>query len=136
MKRTIALFALLFTFALGSALAADTPTPAPATPAPKAAKPTKKAAAPKAVKDVWVCPMGDYKGAKTADGKCPNCKMDLVKVKDKTGGKKAGASDKGAKPSSAAPAAKKMVWTCPMCGGSYVKAGKCPDCGMDLVLKK
>ena len=136
MKRTMALLALLFTFGLGSALAADASTPVPATPAPKAAKPAKKAASPKAVKEVWVCPMGDYKGPRTADGKCPNCKMDLVKVKEKTGGKKAGTRDKGPKPSTAAPEAKKTVWTCPMCGGSYGKAGKCPDCGMDLVLKK
>ncbi|MHB8261337.1 MAG: heavy metal-binding domain-containing protein [Bacteroidia bacterium] len=26
-------------------------------------------------------------------------------------------------------------YTCPMCGGSYDKAGKCPKCGMDLTLK-
>lgn len=32
-----------------------------------------------AANSVWVCPMGDYTGAKTADGKCPKCGMELVK---------------------------------------------------------
>ncbi len=30
---------------------------------------------------VWVCPMGDYSGPKTANGKCPKCGMDLVEKK-------------------------------------------------------
>lgn len=46
-----------------------------ATPAMKAKKKKKK----QAMKTVWECPMGDYSGPKTADGKCPNCHMDLVK---------------------------------------------------------
>ena len=43
-------------------------------------KKTVKAKAAK-VKYVWVCPMGDYSGPRTKDGKCPNCQMDLVKQK-------------------------------------------------------
>ena len=50
---------------------------APGTPVVKAKKAKKKAKKP-AAQEVWVCPMGDYSGPKTADGKCPNCKMDLV----------------------------------------------------------
>ena len=46
----------------------------------KKAKKAKKAAS-KAAKSVWVCPMGDYSGAKTKDGKCPTCGMDLVEKK-------------------------------------------------------
>jgi hypothetical protein len=76
--------------------------------------------------------MGDYSGPKTKDGKCPKCGMDLVKKK--------AAPAKKVKP--AAPAtksqtsdAKKEVWTCSMCGGSFDKPGHCPECGMDLVKK-
>ena len=132
MKKTIALLALLSTLTLGAALAADMATPGP-TPAPKAAKAAKKSKAKPASKETWACPMGDYKGPKTADGKCPNCKMDLLKLQEKKGGDKAGPKVQGSK--SAASKAEKMVWTCPMCGGSYDKPGKCPDCGMDLVKK-
>ena len=32
-------------------------------------------------KYVWVCPMGDYTGPRTKDGKCPSCHMELVKQK-------------------------------------------------------
>lgn len=46
-----------------------------------AAKVKKAKKSKKAAKEVWVCPMGDYKGPKTADGKCPTCGMDLVKEK-------------------------------------------------------
>jgi hypothetical protein len=45
------------------------------------AKKAKKKAAVKKVQAVWVCPMGDYSGPKTADGKCPKCGMDLVEKK-------------------------------------------------------
>ena len=41
-------------------------------------KKAKKKAVKPAAQEVWVCPMGDYSGPKTTDGKCPNCKMDLV----------------------------------------------------------
>lgn len=44
------------------------------------AKKAKKAVK-KTAKAVWVCPMGDYSGPKTADGKCPKCGMDLVEQK-------------------------------------------------------
>ncbi|OGR91376.1 MAG: hypothetical protein A2V88_16845 [Elusimicrobia bacterium RBG_16_66_12] len=30
---------------------------------------------------VFVCPMGDYSGPKTADGRCPKCGMNLVEKK-------------------------------------------------------
>lgn len=133
MKRTIALFALLFTFAMGVALAEEASAPV-STPAPKASKPAKKAKAKPAAKEVWVCPMGDYKGPKTADGKCPNCKMDLEKFRSK----KDKAKVKEGAPKAAAPASEgtKIAWTCPMCGGHFDKAGKCPECGMDLIQKK
>jgi rubrerythrin len=61
----------------GTTAAVSQPT-AVSTPAAKGKK-TKKPK--KTAKEVWVCPMGDYKGPKTADGKCPNCGMDLVKQK-------------------------------------------------------
>jgi uncharacterized paraquat-inducible protein A len=53
-----------------------TPMTTPTAKAKKAKKSKKK-------KDqtVWVCPMGDYSGPKTADGKCPKCGMDLVEKK-------------------------------------------------------
>ena len=35
----------------------------------------------KAAAKTWVCPMGDYSGPKTADGKCPKCGMDLMEKK-------------------------------------------------------
>jgi len=57
-----------------STIASSTPM---ATPVVKVK--TKKKAKKQAMKTVWVCPMGDYSGPKTNDGKCPNCKMDLVK---------------------------------------------------------
>jgi rubrerythrin len=44
-----------------------------ATPVMKSKKKMRK----KAMKTVWVCPMGDYTGDQP--GKCPNCQMDLVK---------------------------------------------------------
>ena len=47
----------------------------------KVKKAKKKAVAKKKVEAVWVCPMGDYSGPKTADGKCPKCGMDLVEKK-------------------------------------------------------
>ncbi len=47
----------------------------------KVKKAKKKAAVKKMEKAVWVCPMGDYSGPKTADGKCPKCGMDLVEKK-------------------------------------------------------
>ena len=128
MKRMIALLVLLFTLVVGNIALADgtagsTPTPV-----------HSKAKAKKADKGIWICPMGDYKGPKTADGKCPTCKMDLEKFVPK---KDKGAAKEGAsKPSAAAPEAQRVAWTCPMCGGSYDKAGKCPDCGMALVPKK
>jgi hypothetical protein len=50
-----------------------------ATPAAKAKK--SKKSKKKMVQSVWVCPMGDYSGPKTADGKCPKCGMDLVEKK-------------------------------------------------------
>ncbi|HTC19821.1 MAG TPA: heavy metal-binding domain-containing protein [bacterium] len=53
-----------------------TPVTTPIAKVKKNKKPKKKA-----VQAVWVCPMGDYSGPKTADGKCPKCGMDLVEKK-------------------------------------------------------
>jgi hypothetical protein len=39
--------------------------------------PVKKAAAPAA--EVYACPMGDYEGPMTKDGRCPKCGMQLQK---------------------------------------------------------
>jgi hypothetical protein len=62
----------------------STPTTS-STPMPKQkVKKTKKKAAKKTdaqTQAVWVCPMGDYSGPKTKDGKCPKCGMDLVEKK-------------------------------------------------------
>ncbi len=72
---------------MGNAQGMSTPAAntAPAsTSAPKATakvKKSKKKAAKPAAQSVWVCPMGDYSGPKTADGKCPKCGMDLVQKK-------------------------------------------------------
>jgi rubrerythrin len=52
------------------------------TPAPKAKTKKAKVSKKKEVKETWVCPMGDYSGPKTADGKCPKCGMDLEKKSD------------------------------------------------------
>lgn len=46
------------------------------------AKMEKKEAAvekAKVVKEIWACPMGDYRGEKTKDDKCPKCGMKLSK---------------------------------------------------------
>lgn len=42
---------------------------------------TSKAPASTTAQSTWVCPMGDYSGPKTANGKCPKCGMDLVEKK-------------------------------------------------------
>jgi len=55
-----------------------------ATPTMKAkvkVKKAKKKPSKVAAQAVWVCPMGDYSGPKTADGKCPKCGMDLTEKK-------------------------------------------------------
>lgn len=44
-----------------------------------AAEQKPAARAPEASQEVYVCPMGDYRGPKTADGKCPKCGMDLLR---------------------------------------------------------
>ena len=68
--------------------------------------------------DVYVCPMhSDVKSDKP--GKCPKCKMDLVKQEP--------AKSRNAK----------VVYSCPM--HSEVKSdksGKCPKCKMALVQEK
>ena len=86
----------------------------------------------KSTKEVWVCPMGDYSGPKTADGKCPKCGMDLVKTETNPAvqPRPTPASKSQAK------AAAKTVWVCPMGDYTSDKPGKCPNCGMDLVEKK
>jgi hypothetical protein len=56
-------------------------TPATKPPTKAKVKKAKKKAAKEAVQAVWSCPMGDYSGPKTADGKCPKCGMDLVEKK-------------------------------------------------------
>jgi hypothetical protein len=67
--------------AAGTTPSVSQPTAA-TTPAVKAKKAKKaKKAAKKEAKAIWVCPMGDYSGPKTADGKCPKCGMDLVEQK-------------------------------------------------------
>lgn len=136
MRKMTWLLAMVFAVGLFSKVVfADEGAPGmAATPVAPVKQVHKKTKAKKTSAEVWVCPMGDYKGPKTADGKCPTCKMDLEKFVPK---KDKGAVKEGAaKPSAAAPEAQRVAWTCPMCGGSYDKAGKCPDCGMALVPKK
>jgi len=68
--------------------------------------------------DVYVCPM--HKDV-TSDkpGKCPKCKMNLVKKE------------------TAKPAVMKATYTCPMHPDvKSDKPGKCPKCKMALVLEK
>jgi len=84
-------------------------------------------------KEVWACPMGDYTGPKTKDGKCPTCGMDLVK-QEKAPVKKDEKKEE-TKPS-AQTKTQKTVWVCPMGDFTGDKPGKCPNCGMDLVEKK
>ena len=107
---------------------------AQATPAAKAKKVKKHKKAGKEAKDTWICPMGDYSGSKTADGKCPKCGMDLVK-QQKAPASKDGDKKPESKPSTKADS-KKTVWVCPMGDYSSDKPGKCPNCGVDLVEKK
>lgn len=72
-----------------------------------------KAHEAKGKKALWVCPMGDYEGPMTKDGRCPNCGMKLKKAKR---------------------AMKAATYVCPM--GDYkgpkTKDGRCPECGMKL----
>ena len=42
---------------------------------------TSQVSSSTAAQSTWVCPMGDYSGPKTANGKCPKCGMDLVEKK-------------------------------------------------------
>ena len=78
----------LFILSIGSAWADEAvtankdtsmtaPAPAAAMPVATPGRKAKKKMKKKAMKTVWVCPMGDYTGDKP--GKCPNCQMDLVK---------------------------------------------------------
>lgn len=68
--------------------------------------------------DVYVCPMHSDVTSDKA-GKCPKCKMDLVKRETKK------------------PAAMKAQYTCPMHPEvTSDKPGKCPKCKMTLVLDK
>lgn len=105
-----------------------------ATPTAKTKKAKKIRKTAKEAKDNWVCPMGDYSGSKTADGKCPKCGMDLVK-QEKAPASKDEPKKPESKPSTKADS-KKTVWVCPMGDYSSDKPGKCPNCGMDLVEKK
>ncbi len=123
---------------LAAVAVAEEPAATPAASQPvvkvhQAVKSTKKnKKSKKKSKEVWACPMGDYVGAKTADGKCPQCGMDLVREKEPV--KKEEGKEK-AKPSAKADS-KKIVWVCPMGDYSSDKPGKCPNCAMDLVEKK
>ncbi len=66
-----------------SGMAMSTPASSqPTVQATRAVQPkSKKVQKKKKTKVVWVCPMGDYSGPRTKDGKCPKCGMDLVKSK-------------------------------------------------------
>lgn len=97
-------------------------TPAASHKAVTKVKKSKKKVTKEAAKEVWVCPMGDYSGPKTADGKCPKCGMDLEKKSR-------------AKPAPKSEAVKK-TYICEMDGFTSDQPGKCPKCGMDLVEKK
>lgn len=68
--------------------------------------------------DVYVCPM--HKNVTSEkQGKCPKCKMNLVKKE------------------TARPAVMKATYTCPMHPDvKSDKPGKCPKCKMALVLEK
>ena len=123
-------FGLNLTLALADETAASQNTPVPH--AKTARKAVQKKTKKKSTQEVWICPMGDYSGPKTADGKCPKCGMDLIKTE----------TTPAAEPSPT-PVSKsqeknpvKTVWVCPMGDYSSDKPGKCPNCGMDLVEKK
>jgi len=48
---------------------------------PATIKKIQEAAAGMAQKqDIYVCPMGEYRGPKTKDGRCPKCGMNLQKL--------------------------------------------------------
>ncbi len=90
MKSILSLVSILVlsaTAGLSTAVWADGPaslaviTPATSQPTVQATPAAKKKKAKKksATKLVWVCPMGDYSGPQTKDGKCPKCGMNLVK---------------------------------------------------------
>lgn len=66
---------------MGKGTAMSTPGMSTTPKAKPAAKAKKTKKSKKAVKAVWACPMGDYSGPKTKDGKCPKCGMDLVEQK-------------------------------------------------------
>jgi hypothetical protein len=63
------------------------------------AKTKTKKKSQKKNEEVWACPMGDYSGPKTKDGKCPSCGMDLVKI-EKSPPKKQEGKKTGEKPES------------------------------------
>ena len=68
-----------------AAFAADAATPAVSQPSKpqktKKAKPVRRGAKKRSPRkaEVYVCPMGDYEGALTKDGRCPKCGMQLQK---------------------------------------------------------
>ncbi|MHB0995254.1 MAG: heavy metal-binding domain-containing protein [Elusimicrobiales bacterium] len=70
--------------------------------------PEKYAAKKTAPNKVYVCPMGDYEGAKP--GKCPKCGMKLEEKKASSGKK----------------------YACPMNCAEADKPGRCPKCGMQM----
>jgi rubrerythrin len=115
----------------------STPSTA-STNAPQPVKAKVKKSKKKAARETWVCPMGDYTGPKTADGKCPKCGMDLVKQEKDGDNKPAKPATPQADPSGSSKktSSVKTVWICPMGDYSGDKPGKCPNCGMDLVEKK
>ena len=76
----------------------------------------KESAPAKPVEEAWICPMKDYTGALTKDGKCPECGMKLENVVRNN--------------------IIEEIWICPMKDyyGPKTKDGKCPKCGMKLEL--
>lgn len=79
----------------------------------------------------YACPMGDYQGPATKDGKCPKCGMMLRRQEaaDPMAAAQGQAADRS--PSQQA------VYACPMGDyhGPMTQDGRCPKCGMTLQKK-
>jgi hypothetical protein len=106
------IIALTTFFTLGSAVYAQTATPA-----------AKK----EVQKIVYSCPMHP-KEISDKKGKCPKCGMDLVATKETV--------HTAAPKASQATAPAKSKYVCTMDGATSDKPGKCPKCGMAMVERK
>lgn len=136
MKRSLILYVIPFTMILTPLFFAGCEKQEKASETPSAARAGHEGhAGEEARVKLYVCPMEDYEGPMTEDGRCPNCGMKLV-PKEPEAEKPESRARKDAK-SREKHAKKKAgptLYHCPM-HPTYTadRPGECPICGMTLV---